>query len=221
MALIGLVELSLLYLQETFEAVPNMELQQEEFRYVSGEPRLTVWASGNDFEAFEAALSTDPTIEEYEHLSSLQERRLYQLVFPAARESEQLYPIALEQNIMPIRSVITKKGINLTARFPSREAVATFHDACQQRDISFRLKQLYHEESVANDGGLSNPYGVTEVQQESLLHALEAGYYDVPRQTKLASIAEDLGISTSALSTRLRRGQKNLLKHTLAQEPTT
>ena len=135
MALIGLVELSPLFLQQTFEAVPEMELRQEDFRSISGEVRLTVWASGDDFEAFEAALSTDPTIKEYEFLSELQERRLYQLIFPPLRKEEKIHPIALEQNIMAIRSTITKEGFNLTARFPSREAVATFRDACQERDI--------------------------------------------------------------------------------------
>lgn len=72
-----------------------------------------------------------------------------------------------------------------------------------------------------NDGGLDNPFGVTEAQQEALLHALEAGYFDVPRQAKLGTIAEKLGITTSALSTRIRRGQQNLLQNTLAQESST
>lgn len=130
MALIGRVKLGLLYLHETFEAVPNMELQQEEFRMVSGEPRLTVWASGDDFETFETVLTADSTITDYHHLSDLQDKRLYQLVFLKERKEEHLYPIVLEQNIIPIRSTITCDGINLIARFPSREAIASFHKSC-------------------------------------------------------------------------------------------
>lgn len=218
MALIGRVKIGLLYLHETFEAVPDMKLRQEEFRTVSGEPRLTVWASGDDFESFETALDADVTIADYRYLSELREKRLYQIVFPKERETEHLYPIALEQNIIPIRSAITREGIDLTARFPSRDAIAIFRDACREREISFHLTQLYREEAAVNDGGFDTPFGVTDAQREVLLHALEAGYFDVPRRAKLKSIAEELGVTTSAVSTRIRRGQRNLLRNTLAQE---
>lgn len=221
MALIGRVKIGLLYLHETFAAAPSMELEQEEFRIVSGEPRLAVWASGDDFESFETALAADSTVADYRHLSDLKGKRLYQIVFPKEREAEQLYPVALEENIIPIRSTITDAGINLTARFPSREAVVIFRDACRERDISFTLQQLYREEEIMNDGGLDSPFGVTDAQREALLHALEAGYFDVPRRTKLGAIAEDLGVTTSAVSTRLRRGQRTLLQNTLAQESST
>ncbi|WP_339104208.1 helix-turn-helix domain-containing protein [Haloterrigena salinisoli] len=221
MALIGRVKIGLLFLHATFEAVPDIVLQQEEFRIVSGEPRLAVWASGGDFEAFEAALATDSTVADVQHLSDLHEKRLYQIIFPEERAPDQLYPIALEENIIPVRSTITRDGIHLTARFPSREAVATFRDACREREISFTLQQLYREEGAMNDGGLDNPFGVTDPQREALLHALEAGYFAVPRQTKLGTLAEDLGVSSAALSTRLRRGQQNLLQQTLAQDAST
>lgn len=221
MALIGRITLGLPYLHETFDAVPDIQLQQEEFRIVSDEPRLTVWALGDDFTAFETALTTDSTIADYEHLSELQEKRLYQLVFFQEREPEHLYPVALEQNIMPIRSTITRDGIALIARFPSRDAIATFREACRERDIQFHLTQLYREDAAMSDGGLANPFGVTAAQREALLRTFEAGYFDVPRRTTLGAIADDLGITTSAVSTRLRRGQQNLLRHTLAQELST
>lgn len=211
MALIGRVKLGLLYLQETFEAVPDMKLQQEEFRTVSGEPRLTVWAWGDDFDSFETALTVDSTIADYQHLSDLQKKRLYQLIFLKEREDEHLYPIALEQNIMPIRSTITSEGIDLIARFPSHEAIATFHEACQERDMPFHLEQLYREEP----DDPSEQFGLTPAQREVLIRAHERGYFNQPRNVTLEQLAKEMEVSSSALGRRMRRALDTLIDQTV------
>ncbi len=216
MALIGQVVVGPVHLHQTFDATPAMELQFEEFRMVSEDPRLAVWASGDDFDEFESALETDPTVAEYRYLSELQERRLYQLVFPPTKKEDYLYPVLLDENIIILRSTITQNGIDFTARFPSRDSVEVLREGCRDRDISFHLTNLYRE-STLDDGCSRNPYGVTEPQQELLLHALETGYFEVPRQTDLKTIAEEFDVSAAAVSTRLRRGQRTLLRNTLGQ----
>ena len=45
--------------------------------------------------------------------------------------------------------------------------------------------------------------------------ALEAGYFEVPKQAGIEEIADELDITPQAMSQRLRRGHENLLKNTL------
>jgi predicted DNA binding protein len=56
---------------------------------------------------------------------------------------------------------------------------------------------------------------LTELQQETLVAALEAGYYELPREVTMGELAERLGVSQQALAKRLRRGYRNLIEDSL------
>ena len=205
--------------QAAIEAVPDMELRLEDIRSLADEPwRFIFWAAGDDFETYEAALDTDPTIESYECLTTLPDKRLYRFVLSEEGQQQTLQPIAVDYDITIIQLTITAEKQELLARFPSRESVVNLRDACRERDRKFKLLALHEERPIENDGGYNSRYGVTAAQREALLAALEMGYFDVPRETTMDVVAENVGVSTSALSTRLRRGQQSLLRHTLAQE---
>jgi predicted DNA binding protein len=111
---------------------------------------------------------------------------------------------------------VTAEGKRVLSRVPSREAVVQFRQACSERGFGFRLERLYREEVAAEDGGIDDRYGVTAAQREALSAALEMGYFEVPRDASLEHVADELDISRQALSTRLRRGQSNLLRNTLS-----
>lgn len=219
MTLIGRVELGPSVGIEALEAVPKMMLQLEDIRSLADEPwRLVVWASGDDFETYETGLTEDPTIDAYTCLTQLPDKRLYRIVLSKEGQQHTLHPIAIEQDIVIMDLKITAERQVLLARFPSRDAVFALRDACSEKGRNFDLLNLYEEKEVENDGGYSGRYGVTTAQEEALLAALKEGYFNIPRQTTMEALANDLGISTSALSTRLRRGQQALLHTTLAQE---
>ncbi|MFC4447651.1 helix-turn-helix domain-containing protein [Halorussus aquaticus] len=222
MALIGRVETDSQPGQGALQTVPEMVLRLEDIRSDhDSEWRVIFWASGDDFEAYEAAFADDPDVADYELLTELPNRRLYRVTLAEETNQRALHPIVVEQDITILDLTMTAEKLRLLARFPSREALAAFRDACHERDMEFHLEQLYDEESVTNDGGVESQYGVTEPQRDALLRALEAGYFDVPRGTKMAAIADEMGVSTTALSRRLRRGQRNLLRNTLAQQTNT
>ena len=52
---------------------------------------------------------------------------------------------------------------------------------------------------------------LSEVEQETLEAAHEAGYFDNPRTTSLEVLAEEFGVSSSAVSKNLRRAQRKLV----------
>ena len=53
---------------------------------------------------------------------------------------------------------------------------------------------------------------LTPKQREAVEHATEAGYYDPDTRVPLEDLADDLGISSSALSQRLRRAESNVMR---------
>lgn len=54
-------------------------------------------------------------------------------------------------------------------------------------------------------------YGLTEEQTEALTFAYGMGYFDEPREVSLIEIVDEMGLSSTAVSSRLCRGTKNLI----------
>lgn len=64
-------------------------------------------------------------------------------------------------------------------------------------------------------GSPKRQWDLTEPQTEALLAALEAGYFEVPKESTADEVAETLSISKSAFLERLRRGQSALVSQAL------
>ena len=58
-------------------------------------------------------------------------------------------------------------------------------------------------------------YGLTAPQRETLMYAVEMGYYALPRQISTQEIANEFDISDQAASERLRRAIDMLVANTL------
>lgn len=60
-----------------------------------------------------------------------------------------------------------------------------------------------------------NPTGVlTAADRETLRVALEKGYFEVPRETTLVEVADELDRSDVEVSQQLRRGMGDVLRET-------
>ncbi|HET7322915.1 MAG TPA: helix-turn-helix domain-containing protein, partial [Halococcus sp.] len=58
-------------------------------------------------------------------------------------------------------------------------------------------------------------FGLTDDQEQTLVTAFEAGYFDIPRGTTIQELGEELEVSDSAISQRLRRANSSLIAATL------
>ncbi|MCU4974746.1 helix-turn-helix domain-containing protein [Halobacteria archaeon AArc-m2/3/4] len=200
-------------LEHTFERLPDLKLSLEEIHQSGSEESENVfyhWASGVDFEAFEAAMDADPHCDTLAPISTVGDRRLYRITASEDGQREILYPVVAESDMVILDSTLTREGLESRVRVPSRAALVTFKEACQNKSLWFSLNRLYREQPGRRD------YGVTDAQREALLAALDAGYFAVPRETTLQELASTFGVSDQALSARLRRGQAHLLRQTLA-----
>lgn len=216
MALVGEGELDSPILSATLEEIPDAELRLEEIRSLPDERlQFLMWVEDCDFPDFEAAVATDDTIDGFRLLTEVGDRRLYRLTLSEAGEAASTYLTAAAEDIVVLNLTVSADGIRFLARIPSREALRTYAEACQRRGIGFRLKRLYDEDTGASDLGAGQQFDLTESQRRALCRALDMGYFEVPRETSIREIADDLDTSSQALSTLLRRGEKNLLESTL------
>lgn len=108
-------------------------------------------------------------------------------------------------------------GWEFELRFPSSDAVSRFHRECLDRNITVDPKRV--RQTDPESARTARTHGLTEKQREALVRALDSGYFDVPREATLTELADDLGVSDTAVSERLRRGTSLLIDETLSERP--
>lgn len=174
-------------------------------------PYLFYSVQCDDFDAFDAALDEDPSVADPTVVVDGDEGRLYRV------EPTPEYMVVPE---------LTRLGGALlngwcqdgtwTSRlqFPDREALAALRSYCDERGATFEVRRLYR----ADAGGDWGDAGLTDAQREALLAAFEAGFFDTPRTATLEDIAETLGISSTAVGRRLRRGTAHLVETVLCDD---
>lgn len=203
-------------LQETREALPEVPIWIED-EHVSpeGSPEIVLLVTGSDsdVERFKERLSTDPSITDYEFLSKYGNGDLIKIVLSEDGFRGMTYPIAVGLNITFLEVKAQGKKMRYRAQMPTLEALSKYRSHCADRDLDFQLINISQGESIEERG-----YGLTSRQRDVLLHALEKGYFEVPRQTSLEDLADEFDISDQALSALLRRGQKQLLRRTIGAE---
>lgn len=96
-------------------------------------------------------------------------------------------------------------------RSADQESVSEFQTYCRERDIPIELTELHALSSLRSD----REYDLTDGQQRALVLAYTRGYFDSPREATQRELADELGISHQAVSSRLQRGIRRLVASTL------
>lgn len=218
MTYIGTVQRTPPLFRETFDVCSDATFTLEDIRSLSDAPwRLLCWVTAEAFSQLDAGLTGDVMVRDFACLTDLGAQRLYRIDLSERGADNVPRAAAIAYDIIILELTMTASGERITARFPSREALSAWYDYIKTQGYSFHLERLYSETPAASLGGTPSRFNMTEAQAEALYRAFEAGYFDVPRKTDLATIAAEMGISTSALSKRLRRGQRHLINNTIAQ----
>ncbi|MFC4551043.1 MULTISPECIES: helix-turn-helix domain-containing protein [Halorussus] len=183
-------------------------------RVVAEDRRVTpyFWADGERFEAFEAAMESDPTVDDVRTLETHDRKRFYRASW--SDKNEGIAYAVSETDATVLRAEGTASGWSLRALFPEEGSLSSFHEFCSSHGLDFELSRLYESRNPEALG----KYDVTEKQREALTAAVESEYFSVPRGVTLKELAGDLDISPNALSTRLRRGHQNLITNTLCHD---
>jgi predicted DNA binding protein len=118
-----------------------------------------------------------------------------------------------ETGVVVLSGSGTSDGWQFEVRGESREDISAFRSYCTDHDINMTVTTVHALLPVQGE-----EYGLTETQREALVLAHERGYFNSPRESTLAEVAEELGITQQSLSSRLRRGQRRLVGATLVRQ---
>lgn len=190
-------------------ATPSVELEVErEYGAQSAMPVVFCWARGKDLDAFETSLADDETVTDVNRLGDSTSRRLYRMRLTRAAPVV-TYDIWVEQGAARLEMRYADGRWHARMRFPDRETVGAFRDFCSDHELDFELDSLYD-----TDPERGPPRDRLTTSQREMLHlAHERGYFEIPRETTLSELADELDISNQAASERLRRGCARLVSH--------
>ncbi|ELY87750.1 bacterio-opsin activator HTH domain-containing protein [Natrialba hulunbeirensis JCM 10989] len=167
----------------------------------------------DEYDHLEATMEADPTVSDPACIATFENRAIYRVRVETDRH---LVPErCAERGLFVFTITSGDGGWDARVHFPNRETLAAFREYCREQGMTFRVNQLY--ESSASDDGT---YFLTEQQHEILSMAYYAGYYDIPRGVTQDDLAEQLDITDSAVSQRLRRAVGELIGATLDDERT-
>lgn len=196
-------------LGQTLRELPETVLEIE--RVVASGRLLTpyFWVVTDDVAAFEARAGSDPTIDNLHRVDEFETRTLYR-----AEWTENID--ALLYAYQDVGAAITEAtgqdaAWELRIRFEDQQQLDDFQSFCRDNGVDYELERRYEASRV----GKGAEYGLTPKQHKAATKAWEMGYFDSPREVTLSTVADELGISTQALSDRLRRAQHNLMAETL------
>ena len=175
-------------------------------------PFLRVEAPPSDLNELEDAFATDETVDQVECIANLDGERLYRMQW--TRRIDLLVQILVEEDGTILSASGTRDGWHLRLIFPTRESLARTYEYCQSNGIECEILSIYDI-----DKGQQGRFGLTDAQRDTMTAAFEHGYYEIPRELNTEELATEFDISHQALSERLRRGHKALLKNTLMIGP--
>ncbi|WP_254529065.1 helix-turn-helix domain-containing protein [Natrinema gelatinilyticum] len=195
-------------LAATIERQSSVTLRYE-YEMTTDDRRIQfVSAFDDEYGALEETLASDPTVSELDCIATFENRAIYRIVVDT---DLQIVPAqCAEYGLFVFTVTSANGGWVIRAHLPGRDALTAFRKWCRDREISFRVNQLY-DSSVSDD----RAYFLTERQHEILTVAYYAGYFEVPRDVTQDALAERLDISDSAVSQRLRRAISELITATL------
>lgn len=204
-------------LRHTRERTPEIEVTWEDSDHGSEpDPQFLVWIKSDDFERVDAAIADDPTVTDPAVLTEQKTRRLYRFDFTSESIEFALEPEIVRNGGVVEGATATKEEWQVRIRVPTREAMNQIIQYGRAHDIEFTVERVF-ETSTTTQGDSPR---LTEPQRETLLTAVECGYLEIPRESSLEELGEQLGVSQSAVSQRFRRGVKNLIQQTLQRSET-
>lgn len=154
---------------------------------------------------FDDRLEADPSVEGAELLTDLGDERLYRMdwiedlafvVYVLAEEDATVLGAAGERSRWRLRILV-----------PEREAISRTYEFATDEGLAVEIRGLHELED-----GRHVREGLTDAQHETLVEALDGGYYEIPRDADMAALSDELGVSRQALSERLRRAHRVLVE---------
>lgn len=185
---------------------PDIRIRLERVVPVGGSFIPYFWASDDGVDAIEASLESAADIESFRIVDRVDDDALVRIEW--AEEVDGLLEALGDTGGTVLDGVGESNRWRFQVRFDAHDALTAFFRRCVDRGITIDLERVHNPgpPRVHNV-----PVDLTDSQRVTLELALERGYFEVPRRVDLGDLAEELGISDSAVSQRIRRGVSKVL----------
>lgn len=175
-----------------------------------GEQAVPLFSVYNDGQqSFVKRVDEHPSVESLRVVSTHDHETVYALDWNVERDV--FFQGIRETKAHLLSASGTRELWDFELRFPDHDALGNFQEYCQNAHISLEVGRIYNP--VRPDSG--RWYGLTEMQRDTLVRAVEGGYYSIPRGISTQDLADAYGISDQAVTERLRRGIGKLIENTL------
>lgn len=190
-----------------FEEFPDATVELERVVPTADTVRQYFWVEGVPSEAITTFLESGTDTVSATRVDRFEDRTLFR--YQHSRDKERGVLRALVESDTTLLSATgTRTGWHVRVRGDVQRAVANFDEGCRAAGITPTLRDL---SASADPPGSRHP-AVTDAQREALLLAYANGYYAEPRETDLAELAAEVGISRQAFARRLTRGYRTLIE---------
>ena len=169
------------------------------------------WWSGDDADRLRELLDRDPTVERVAEVKPVDEGVTAGVTWNI--DAPALLRSIDGPEVTCLRATGREDAWTLTLRFDTREALAVSSEQWRSFDLDVTVESI-NETMERPDHGPSPT--LTRCQRETLRAALRSGYFDVPRAATLQDLGQELGVSDTAISQRLRRGLRSLVATNLS-----
>lgn len=200
-------------LEETFRTIPDLTVEGAPVAATGNASMSLMWAR-TDEDDLTRTLAGDPTVSTVEELCRTGDRHCYRVEW--SHDIQCCMEILLQSQGILLRSQGADSQWHLDLLYPDRETLQDASECCEQYELPLTIKAIR-----SLDADQQTQYGLTSVQHETLIHAHQQGYFNVPREISLQELAEQMDISHQALSERLRRGHNTLINATLSETQST
>lgn len=196
-------------LDSTLEAVPGASVEFERIVTHSQEWVMPfLWVESRNLDAFHREIRDDPTVKDATVTDEFEQVVLYRILW--AEEIKRIVNAIFDRDGTLVEAVGSATSWEITVRFEDHDSLSELQSHFEECGPDFALQRLYTPTEPRQP-----EFRLTPEQRETLVLASERGYFDVPQQVTVGELADELEVSPTSASERLRRGMGNLVENTL------
>jgi predicted DNA binding protein len=98
-----------------------------------------------------------------------------------------------------------------------RDTLLEMMAAIDDRNVPVRTEDIFRLSLHETETATLDLKKLTDKQRETLEIALRTGYYEQPRKADLSDLADEIGVSKSAVSQRLRSAEAKIIKNAFCE----
>jgi predicted DNA binding protein len=166
----------------------------------------------DDRAELEGILDGDPTVNEYELVDWTNGAGIYYIEHTP--ETELISTVVTNVNGLLVHTETKGNGWLIRLLLPDRKALNSIWEYANENEITLDIIEIYSNDDTRTEMS----YGLTDEQMIALKTAYDKGYFQEPRDISLSQVADEIGVSSTAMSGRLRRGVRNLIAATISED---